>query len=158
MKYKLLNLLSLSCILLFSSISIVEAHPGRTAADGCHYCRTNCDQWGVAWNERHCHGGSGGSSSGDSSGGSNVVQETVQTQEVVTLPTNTSIPLRLPTKPPTRIPTRTPTPTVTVTPSPTATPSPTTTPKKKAKPVQANVQAAKQPGFFDWLMRLFRGR
>lgn len=33
------------------------AHPGRTAADGCHYCRTNCDKWGVAWNERHCHGG-----------------------------------------------------------------------------------------------------
>lgn len=33
------------------------AHPGNTAADGCHYCRTNCDKWGVAWNERHCHGG-----------------------------------------------------------------------------------------------------
>lgn len=35
----------------------VQAHPGRTAADGCHYCRTNCDSWGVPWNERHCHGG-----------------------------------------------------------------------------------------------------
>lgn len=33
------------------------AHPGRTAADGCHYCRTNCDYWGVPWNVRHCHGG-----------------------------------------------------------------------------------------------------
>lgn len=33
----------------------VQAHPGRTASDGCHYCRTNCDRWGVAWNERHCH-------------------------------------------------------------------------------------------------------
>lgn len=31
------------------------AHPGRTAADGCHYCRTNCDKWGEAWNVRHCH-------------------------------------------------------------------------------------------------------
>lgn len=31
------------------------AHPGRTAADGCHYCRTNCDYWGVPWNTRHCH-------------------------------------------------------------------------------------------------------
>lgn len=31
------------------------AHPGNTAADGCHYCRTNCDYWGVPWNERHCH-------------------------------------------------------------------------------------------------------
>lgn len=39
----------------------VSAHPGNTAADGCHYCRTNCDRWGVPWNERHCHGG--GSSS-----------------------------------------------------------------------------------------------
>lgn len=35
----------------------VAAHPGGTAADGCHYCRTNCDRWGVAWGERHCHGG-----------------------------------------------------------------------------------------------------
>lgn len=34
------------------------AHPGNTASDGCHYCRTNCDSWGVAWNERHCHNGS----------------------------------------------------------------------------------------------------
>lgn len=34
-----------------------SAHPGRTASDGCHYCRTNCDSWGVEWNERHCHGG-----------------------------------------------------------------------------------------------------
>ena len=34
------------------------AHPGNTASDGCHYCRTRCDYWGVPWNERHCHGGS----------------------------------------------------------------------------------------------------
>ncbi len=33
------------------------AHPGNTASDGCHYCRTNCTSWGVAWNQRHCHGG-----------------------------------------------------------------------------------------------------
>ncbi|NOS67764.1 MAG: hypothetical protein HOO67_05375 [Candidatus Peribacteraceae bacterium] len=31
------------------------AHPGNTAADGCHFCRTNCSKWGVPWNERHCH-------------------------------------------------------------------------------------------------------
>ena len=44
------------------------AHPGRTAADGCHYCRTNCAKWNVAANKRHCHGGSGGSvTSGQSS-------------------------------------------------------------------------------------------
>lgn len=35
----------------------VLAHPGRTASDGCHYCRTNCGKWGVAWDQRHCHGG-----------------------------------------------------------------------------------------------------
>jgi hypothetical protein len=36
---------------------IVYAHPGRTASDGCHYCRTNCDKWGETWGARHCHGG-----------------------------------------------------------------------------------------------------
>lgn len=47
-------------VFLFFSLIILPkitfAHPGNTAADGCHYCRTNCDKWGVAWNERHCHG------------------------------------------------------------------------------------------------------
>lgn len=33
------------------------AHPGRTASDGCHYCRTNCSSYGEEYNERHCHGG-----------------------------------------------------------------------------------------------------
>lgn len=36
---------------------IVLAHPGNTASDGAHYCRTNCDYWGVPWNQRHSHGG-----------------------------------------------------------------------------------------------------
>ncbi|OGL81173.1 hypothetical protein A3B21_02695 [Candidatus Uhrbacteria bacterium RIFCSPLOWO2_01_FULL_47_24] len=43
--------------ILFFSLQQSSAHPGRTASDGCHYCRTNCDSWGVAWNARHCHGG-----------------------------------------------------------------------------------------------------
>lgn len=43
---------------VFLSSGDVFAHPGNTASDGCHYCRTNCDKWGVPWNERHCHGGS----------------------------------------------------------------------------------------------------
>lgn len=34
---------------------VVFAHPGRTDSEGCHICRTNCDLYGVAWNERHCH-------------------------------------------------------------------------------------------------------
>ncbi len=33
----------------------IFAHPGNTAGDGCHYCRTNCDSWGVGWDVRHCH-------------------------------------------------------------------------------------------------------
>jgi len=41
-------------IIVFSDKAL--AHPENTASDGCHYCRTNCDKWGVAWNERHCHG------------------------------------------------------------------------------------------------------
>ena len=32
------------------------AHPGGLAADGCHYCRTNCAKWGEVAGERHCHG------------------------------------------------------------------------------------------------------
>lgn len=49
------SLIIVILFVLFPSISY--AHPGRTASDGCHYCRTNCDKWGVPWNERYCHGG-----------------------------------------------------------------------------------------------------
>lgn len=44
-------------VLTFLLASPTLAHPGNAAADGCHYCRTNCDKWGVPWNERHCHNG-----------------------------------------------------------------------------------------------------
>ena len=59
-------------IILFGGIFVFSlstlAHPGNTASDGCHYCRTNCSSWGVAWNQRHCHNsGSSGGSSGDGS-------------------------------------------------------------------------------------------
>lgn len=58
-RLKDMSKLVLIIIMLFIlSPSISYAHPGRTASDGCHYCRTNCDRWGVPWNERHCHGGS----------------------------------------------------------------------------------------------------
>lgn len=52
--------LPLILIIFFSSsfLSPIYAHSGGTAADGCHYCRTNCDLYGVDWNVRHCHGGS----------------------------------------------------------------------------------------------------
>ena len=43
-------------VIIFNLSLPVFAHPGNTASDGCHYCRTNCDKWGVPWNQRHCHG------------------------------------------------------------------------------------------------------
>jgi hypothetical protein len=71
-----------------------EAHPGNMASDGCHYCRTNCDSWGVAWNARHCHGGY------------------APAPQYVPPPTSTRVPTRrpLPTLAPTRKPTNSPTP------------------------------------------------
>ncbi len=54
----LLTFGALGAALMFTLLVVpAAAHPGNTAADGCHYCRTNCDQWGVGWNVRHCHGG-----------------------------------------------------------------------------------------------------
>lgn len=50
-------LLSILIALLVTNSNFVFARPGNTASDGCHYCRTNCDKWGVPWNVRHCHGG-----------------------------------------------------------------------------------------------------
>lgn len=44
-------------IFTFFKVDLVLAHPGKTASDGCHYCRTNCDKWGYTEDTRHCHGG-----------------------------------------------------------------------------------------------------
>ena len=55
---KLLSSLLLAIVSILIALTPAQAHPGRTAADGCHYCRTNCDDWGVPYNQRHCHGGS----------------------------------------------------------------------------------------------------
>lgn len=84
--------------LITLSVRFAYAHPGRTASDGCHYCRTNCDSWGVPWNARHCHGG---------------VPATINTIE--TEPTSTPVPT---TPPPTSTPTSTPILTATSTPMP----------------------------------------
>lgn len=56
---RILPALLLAFSLLFSTNLTAQAHPGNTASDGCHYCRTNCDYWGEAYGERHCHGGYG---------------------------------------------------------------------------------------------------
>lgn len=49
--------LGISIVILTAPIQS-NAHPGNTAGDGCHYCRTRCDYWGEVYNARHCHGGS----------------------------------------------------------------------------------------------------
>lgn len=50
-------------------VPYLYAHPGNTASDGCHYCRTNCSKWGEIANQRHCHGGSSYSGPFANSGG-----------------------------------------------------------------------------------------
>lgn len=44
-------------VLCFCQIMVVQGHPGRTDANGCHYCRTNCANWGLQNGEYHCHNG-----------------------------------------------------------------------------------------------------
>lgn len=41
---------------VFALYGTATAHPGRTASDGMHYCRTNCESWGVPYGQRHGHG------------------------------------------------------------------------------------------------------
>ena len=54
----LMKIILIIVLAFYLSTQITFAHPGRTASDGCHYCRTRCDYWGVPSNQRHCHGGS----------------------------------------------------------------------------------------------------
>lgn len=113
----------------------IYAHPGRTASDGCHYCKTNCDSWGVPWNERHCHGGS---------------VQGIQESEPITPPTSTPVPLPTWTSIPTKIPT------LTRTLIPTFSIKLTATPTSKVKAVRKSVvvknTAKKQKkSFWQWL-------
>lgn len=50
---KLINIALFLLFLFFPLITL--SHPGNTASDGCHYCRTNCASWGVTSGARHCH-------------------------------------------------------------------------------------------------------
>ena len=50
-----MRIASLALVMALTASSAF-AHPGRTAADGCHYCRTNCAKWGEVAGARHCHG------------------------------------------------------------------------------------------------------
>lgn len=57
MKRRITFFVSALIVALFLFPQSSFAHPGRTAADGCHYCRTNCASWGEVQGARHCHGG-----------------------------------------------------------------------------------------------------
>lgn len=52
-----------SIVFLFCCNISVNAHPGRTDKNGCHYCRTNCEKYGLEYNEYHCHNGNSTNSS-----------------------------------------------------------------------------------------------
>jgi hypothetical protein len=117
MDIKLYRLILCFLSVFFIFPSTVFAHPGRTAADGCHYCRTNCAKWGEVEGERHCHGG----------GIAAPVEKPVVIKKVV--PTRIP-PTRRPTVVPTSKPTATPTLELTLIPTiePTETLLPTLTP------------------------------
>lgn len=90
-----LLLLFSSLIILFPQTSL--AHPGNTASDGCHYCRTNCASWGEIQGARHCHGG---------------YSPPANTHTAPTFtPKPTATPTSRPTSTPKRVPTNTPIPT-----------------------------------------------
>lgn len=58
---KPLTILSVLSLLLLATQSAI-AHPGGTDANGGHYCRTNCAQWGLEDGEYHTHDENGSKS------------------------------------------------------------------------------------------------
>ncbi len=44
-------------VFLIFTVSNIDAHPGNTASDGCHFCLTNCEKWGYTYDTRHGHNG-----------------------------------------------------------------------------------------------------
>jgi hypothetical protein len=55
--FKKFEILVLALVISLILPLSVFAHPGRTDANGCHTCRTNCESWGLKYGEYHCHGG-----------------------------------------------------------------------------------------------------
>ena len=64
---KLFAFATFALLLVLLTSTSIQAHPGRTDSNGCHTCRTNCEKWGLAYGEYHCHNGGGTSSSGGTS-------------------------------------------------------------------------------------------
>lgn len=112
----------------------INAHPGRTASDGCHYCRTNCGSWGVAWNARHCHGGY-------TAPAPTYVAPVPTAKPVVVTPKPVPVVTIKPTEQPTARPTTKPTVMPTKNPpiAPTATPTETPTNSPEVKAVSTEV-------------------
>jgi len=106
----ILGLLFNVTFLIFTAPNIA-AHPGNTASDGCHFCRTNCGTWGYTYNTRHGHNGE---ICNPSNG---------PIDPLYSAPSPTSTPSPIPTTPAPTIPQATPTATITSTPTPTTTPS-----------------------------------
>jgi hypothetical protein len=146
--------LVIAAIQVFFSIQTsteVFAHPGGTAADGCHYCRTNCAKWGEVEGARHCH-----------NGGSEAV-------ETFSIPVNPA-PTVKPTIRPVVIarPTIAPKPSATPTPMPSPTIMPTSIPQPTQLPTIEPSEAQSYPlvelypspkkparrGFFQWVFSL----
>lgn len=71
--------------------TIVFAHPGKTDANGCHYCRTNCAKWGLYNGQYHCHnGGTGESSSSNNTTKKTTKKTTTYKSSTTTRTTTTS--------------------------------------------------------------------
>lgn len=71
--------------------TIVFAHPGKTDANGCHYCRTNCAKWGLYNGQYHCHnGGTGESSSSNNTTKKTTKKTTTNKSSTTTRATTTS--------------------------------------------------------------------
>jgi tetratricopeptide (TPR) repeat protein len=80
MKQKFLTIITIGLI-VFTQSSVVSAHPGRTDANGGHYCWTNCGKWGLSYGQYHYHNGGGVTSSG---GGSSSSSSYSSQQSIVT--------------------------------------------------------------------------
>lgn len=133
-------------LLFFLFPQLVFAHPGKTASDDCHYCRTNCDRWGVPWGERHCHGG-----------------YTQTVPQIYVQPSSTPTPKPRQTSTPTPLPINTPTPTFIPTLEPTLTFSPETlgvkteSKKESGSPLGSLVTLGIFGGLGYWIFKKIKG-
>lgn len=70
--------------------TIVFAHPGKTDANGCHTCKTNCSKWGLYNGQYHCHNGGTGESSSSNNTTKKTTKRTTTTKRSTIKRTTTS--------------------------------------------------------------------